>query len=502
MSSDFPTIVIIGAGPSGLLLAITLKKRLGLCPHVFEQAPQFIDGIGGAFGMYPNGLRVLRWLDPALLAATRAGGVPFERRHWQRHDGTHVATGEERFTYRPEHREEEKELASMGIRRWKFQKLLVEYARGLGLSINMNHRLVEVRKVQSSGGHGQSTDPQFECVFTTIDGKPPAIPSFKADVVFGCDGLKSRVRASPVFGGDKLEPEYTGLTVLMGAAAIPRPCRGICFPSSATSKIHAVFYPTGESEQVFQLYIPCPERPETWGPLPREEAKKECERVARQMEADGWCSEFVEPVRNAQPESLIRVGLRARDPLPSFSAQGGRIVLVGDSAHPPVPYIGQGCMMAFEDVATIVILLERLCFKRQHGASPRFDPSKLPLAAACYDALRIPRTALMYQSSHALGRMQLERAEVERLPPASAAVDSAIAPATDSVETTELRGTKTGGLTSAEESIKKLVDKFGNLPVMMRGAGYDPIAAVSDLLSLILDHTDGTVQAGRRRARL
>jgi salicylate hydroxylase len=154
------------------------------------------------------------------------------------------------------------------------------------------------------------------------------------DVVYGADGVKSRVREN-MFGA--VDVAYTGITCLMGASPIPRPFRGICFPSSSTTRCHACFYPTGENEQVFQIYFPTEERPETWGNLTPEEARKECIQLADRLLADGWHRDFVDPIKNSH--SVIRVGLRSREPLKKWVL--GRRVLLGDAAHPPVPYIGQ-----------------------------------------------------------------------------------------------------------------------------------------------------------------
>ena len=100
------------------------------------------------------------------------------------------------------------------------------------------------------------------------------------DLVFGCDGVKSVLRSS-LFPAT--EPSYTGITCLMGAAPIPRAMRGICFPSSSKSQCHACYYPTGPEEQIFQLYFPSPEKPETWKPLSPEEGRKECMELAEKM---------------------------------------------------------------------------------------------------------------------------------------------------------------------------------------------------------------------------
>ena len=93
-----------------------------------------------------------------------------------------------------------------------------------------------------------------------------------ARVVFGADGLKSKVREAVV---GELAAEFTGVTCLMGAAKVPRPVRGICFPSSRTTKNHGCFYPTGPSEQIFQLYFPAKTNTEAWGTLDPEEGARQ-----------------------------------------------------------------------------------------------------------------------------------------------------------------------------------------------------------------------------------
>lgn len=52
-----PRIAIVGAGPGGLVAAIS-ARRLGLEPDVFEQAPAF-HHVGGAVGMQSNGMQAL-----------------------------------------------------------------------------------------------------------------------------------------------------------------------------------------------------------------------------------------------------------------------------------------------------------------------------------------------------------------------------------------------------------------------------------------------------------
>lgn len=79
-----------------------------------------------------------------------------------------------------------------------------------------------------------------------------------------------------------------------------------------------------------------------------EEGAKECHDLVKTLKEDGWDQRFTDPLLAA--DSVLRVGLRARQPIPVWHANGKvsgqpRIVLLGDAAHPPVPYIGQGAMV-------------------------------------------------------------------------------------------------------------------------------------------------------------
>ena len=95
----------------------------------------------------------------------------------------------------------------------------------------------------------------------------------------------------------------------MGLASIPRPRRGICFPSSRTSLFHGVFFPTAENEQCFQLHCPAGDLAkamDTWGTLTADQVKTECRAVAEQLRADGWHEDYVQPLEHAT--NAVRIG--------------------------------------------------------------------------------------------------------------------------------------------------------------------------------------------------
>jgi salicylate hydroxylase len=76
--------------------------------------------------------------------------------------------------------------------------------------------------------------------------------------------------------------------------------------------------------------------------------------------------------------------LLGREPLPSFST--GRATLLGDAAHPTLPFLAQGANMALEDGIILARCLE------QHA--------NIPTALHHYEAARLTRTAAIVRGSN------------------------------------------------------------------------------------------------------
>ncbi len=77
-------------------------------------------------------------------------------------------------------------------------------------------------------------------------------------------------------------------------------------------------------------------------------------------------------------EDCFKWGLFDREPLQTWG--GGRVTLLGDAAHPMLPFLGQGAATAIEDGYVLARELAR-------------SPDDVPAALRAYEALRIPRTA-------------------------------------------------------------------------------------------------------------
>jgi 2-polyprenyl-6-methoxyphenol hydroxylase-like FAD-dependent oxidoreductase len=75
---------------------------------------------------------------------------------------------------------------------------------------------------------------------------------------------------------------------------------------------------------------------------------------------EGWDPVVRAAVAQVPEETLIDWKLLWRDPLRKWVSDKGRIVLVGDAAHPHLPTSGSGAAQAFEDSATLGAVLNLL----------------------------------------------------------------------------------------------------------------------------------------------
>ncbi|OKI75102.1 FAD-dependent oxidoreductase [Micromonospora sp. CB01531] len=101
----------------------------------------------------------------------------------------------------------------------------------------------------------------------------------------------------------------------------------------------------------------------------------------------GWPAPIAELLDATEPADLVQQEIRELRPLPrayGFPVGPGGVVLLGDAAHAMPPHLGQGACLAFEDAATLSVLLRE---------------SRLPDAVAAYDRLRRPRAATMVRQT-------------------------------------------------------------------------------------------------------
>ena len=100
----------------------------------------------------------------------------------------------------------------------------------------------------------------------------------------------------------------------------------------------------------------------------------------------GW-HESLERLFSAS-DTWYKWALYDRDPIPHWTS--GRATVLGDAAHPMLPYLGQGACQAVEDGCVLAAALAA-------------TPEDLPAALARYDRARRPRASAVVLAARARG---------------------------------------------------------------------------------------------------
>ncbi|KAF7548956.1 hypothetical protein G7Z17_g6715 [Cylindrodendrum hubeiense] len=217
-----------------------------------------------------------------------------------------------------------------------------------------------------------------------------------ADVIIGCDGINSSIRTT-------LYPDIR-----------PHPTNGVAYRAFITRsqlssslfetitassecrfwigpQAHLVLYPIHGGE-TFNLVLVI-----TDARLNRRCENGNILELVREHMA-GWNS-VVKGLLQAIHE-LTRFPLYSVEDLPSFTS--GLVALIGDAAHPTVPYLGQGAAVAVEDALVLGTLLGNLTRYSSSLGSESLR-SRIPTILQTYDAIQHPRTTTIVAESRHQG---------------------------------------------------------------------------------------------------
>lgn len=353
-------IAIIGAGLGGLVAGLTLARR-GADVTIYEQAPALGD-VGAGISLTPNASRVLEGLGlREYLESTGEQPAANFTRHYKTWDiVVDIQRGDTRAEY--------------GAPYYQIHRADLHAALAGLMEEASPGRIHTGKGLKSLDDHGDGATLHF------ADGS-----SADADVVIAADGLRSIVRASMF---DPQEPHHLGQIAYRGL--VPR--------SALSAKWH-----TGESQNLIgpgAVFVSYPVRQgeiinfvglaktdawaqEGWSiPATKEEV---LERYA------GWHESVAEMVNAAPLDGLRKWGLFGHKPLTSYVHNC--IGLIGDAAHPMLPFFGMGAAMAMEDGAVIARCLTELGAPRE--------------ALKQYQTLRMER-AHFVQSESAKGGERLQ----------------------------------------------------------------------------------------------
>lgn len=335
-------VAIVGAGIAGLTLAAELA-RVGTGFRIFEQAAR-LGEVGAGIQLAPNAVRLLHRLG--LTDALRDVAV------------------------RPE---------AIELRRWDDGRVIARTALGSECEDRYSAPYYTVHRgdlhgalVEAVGAGTVELDRRCESVQETADGVRIDFAggtAATAGLVVGADGIHSSVRKR--LSADR--PRYSGQGIYR--AVIP----GEAVPAMrAEPKVvlwlgprqHLVCYPVSSGEQLsVAATTPVVEwQPESW-------TAPASSGDLRSAYA-GWHPDVQAIVEAAEEVTLW--ALHDRDPIPSWST--GRIALLGDAAHPMLPFFAQGANQAIEDAT---VLAACLALAGQDDAAP---------ALARYARIRRDRT--------------------------------------------------------------------------------------------------------------
>ncbi|HZB89927.1 MAG TPA: FAD-dependent monooxygenase [Stellaceae bacterium] len=355
MSSERPTIAVIGAGLGGLAAALALR-RAGFAVEVFEQGAGYSE-IGAGIQIGPNASRILqRLVPPERLARDAVRPVAVHQRRWQ--DGRtlqHAPLGDaiEAAFGAPYYHFHRADLLSALASQWPREH------------VHFRHRLTRLRD------DGERVTAQFE------NGAEIA-----ADLLIGADGIHSAVRAQ-LFGPE--QPRFTGCIAYRGLVPAER-LAPLALDIVAGNWMgpgqHCVHYFVSGGRAL--NFVGIIER-DSWT---RESWTDRGEKSDLRRAYEAWHPQ-VRAIIEAVDETFIWA-LFDRAPLPRWSV--GRVTLLGDACHAMLPFMAQGAAQAIEDGASLAACLAQLGGARAIEALQLYERLRRPRATRLQELSRLNKT--------------------------------------------------------------------------------------------------------------
>jgi len=293
-------IGIAGGGIGGLTAAIALRQR-GHHVRLYEKTSSFAE-VGAGLSLWPNALAALKRLDledPVL-----------PRGYWEEEGAIRSSTGAILRKV---------ENANLMILRSVLQEVLLAAMEDIPVALGAR------------------------CMGVTMTGPRPLLrledgSSIEVDLVIGADGIRSAVRQS--IAPDESPPRYSGLCAWRGVVSAPG-----CVDNAWLS--------IGNGLQF--MAAPLPDGRVYWCPLVRiGEGKWEQIESHRRFLCElfnTWHEPIPSLLRGTPEAAVLPTPVYFRAP-PKWITRG-RVVLIGDAAHPMTPDLGQGGCQAIEDAVVL-----------------------------------------------------------------------------------------------------------------------------------------------------
>ncbi len=338
-------LIIIGGGIGGLAACLALQQN-GIEATVFERAEQ-LETVGAGIGLGANATRVLQklgLLDDILAHCGRMDWLEMKK-----HDGKILKLV----------RLDNYEVPSVCVHRAVLLDILQKNI--------LPERIKPGKTFQKFEQHGETVTAHF------ADGT-----AVEADALIGADGLKSAARTQLK---GKLQPIYRGYTVWRGVADfVPDNFRrGFTSETSGAGRRFG-WLPISDSK----IY---------WfatNNQPAGEQLAPAERKQKVIKLFGdWHSPIPETIAGTDENAILQNDCSDREPETGWA--NGRVLLIGDAAHPTTPNLGQGGCLALEDAVILARIL-------------RNQPN-LPDAFRLFERERFARTKYVVEKSRIFGEV-------------------------------------------------------------------------------------------------
>ncbi len=354
-------VLVIGGGMAGLAGALALREN-GANVTLVERAPEFGE-VGAGLQMAPNASRVLRrWglLEKALEIGVQPKHLVFRD----------AVTGEELTRQSLGGEFEERYGAPyVVIHRSDLHRVLLEGCEAAGVRL-INDVMVE--SVETVNGRG---------VAHTAAGV-----DYEADVVIGADGLKSTLR--PLVANDQPVPSayvaYRG-TVPITADTPQADLEDVIVYLGPDC--HLVQYPLRKGELLNTVAV-----------FKSASFERGEEQYGGVDELEAAYKDCVPAVQAALKNlgTSMRWPMYDRDPIENWVA--GRMVLMGDAAHPMLQYLAQGACQALEDAAVLQDASNAAVF-----TADGVNPGGWDEAIREFNSIRAGRTARVQRTARIWG---------------------------------------------------------------------------------------------------
>jgi len=361
-------ILIIGAGMGGLALALALQ-RFGIKVSIFETAPKLAE-IGAGLSLSPNATHALNYIGLGSFLHTTAD-CPKEA--VLKHYKTDALLQDNKFdsNFMDEFGAEYYQIHRADMHAGLVKAVLENDSNCIHLNYKFVNSEQNGKKVKATFANGETAE---------------------GDVLIGADGIRSAVRSCLI---DEVAPVFTGQVAYRATLN----AKGLeHFIESADSTVTIgpgnifVRYGIRHKSLINVVSIVKSEawKEEGWNiPASKEDLL---------AEHAGWNNDVIGLIKSAPDNAFYKWALFDRKPIPQWTF--GRTTLLGDAAHPILPFLGMGAAMAFEDSVVLARCIDA------------YDD--IEQAFMHYENARKERTNEVFQTSREHGQL-MQKADPDKV---------------------------------------------------------------------------------------